>query len=529
MTTNPSRSPEELLEQGIAGFRARDIPAFPHRAMTFSQVAAPSNPQVHPGEPRISRRRWGVTLGGLTVAAILVAATISLWPADAWAQVVQAVKKQAWVRFRMHSPEDPKPDQPPVVELWLSSTKQVAAARHPGGMVFLDFEQQTTQRYDDKERTVYLTDSNGFEAEEIASLVAVLESFISQKELRHPETARAKLLSQSRQDVKEGVTTWTDFTFNYQDPRRTPPQYHRIFRVPAGGALPVRMTESWTHDGRTISRVMEMDYPNSGPADLYALNVPRDAKVVNAVSSQDLKSLLKAYALQQAAGFDAYSAVAFRSVVKNPNWKWINEIYKVQHDAAGYTSKICDLDPLMKLSMRVHSGEVTVPEGLNERLEWWKAQAPQLTFKPFEGDTVIQVFVPDRVGYPSLGLPDDTVRATFEPHPNRGPAGTVLVTILDSKTDQIRHCYWLAPERGYLCVRQEHHPASKYLAAIPENMNWIAASIVDSTEQSPTGRWYATQVREGIVKGSSDDLPEGILEGAPYGSTTWRFLAEFPK
>ena len=527
MNDETSTSIDGRLNRTIAAILAQPIPEFPNPPISFPQRSR-TVPAARFPAAGVSRRRWlAVGSASLATAGLLLFGLFFVWPQDSWAQVVKAVRNKPWVRLRMSMPDNAGVDKQPDVDIWFSPDKQIVAGRVPGSTLLIELAQQRKHRYDEATRTIYISDSDTYDEDEFASLSAVLQAFQSQKELQQPQGAKAKLLSQTSQAGREGERSWTDYIFTFEDPRRTPAQYRRIFHVPAGAKLPSSMAEEWTYDGKTSSRVMEMDYPEYGPVNLADLDIPKDVKVVDTHSSNDLKSILKSYSTHQHAALDRYSALALRTVVEKPDWKWVNEMYKVSCGSTGYTSEVNDLEQLMSLGMSVHEGKVEIPESPADRLEWWKAEASKLRFTPFGGATDIQVFAPDRVGYPELGIPNQNIQATLESKPVLGPGDTVMISVADTKSAKVKYRYWLAPNRNFLCVRAEQHPPSEYL---PDNDVWISTTIVDAAEKSPTGRWYATQIRQGVVKRSGDDLEFGKIEaGAPYGISTWRFLVDFEK
>jgi hypothetical protein len=524
---NISPDSESRLEQALTGFRDRVIPEFPNPHIEFPSEVTPQlqpsdQPLNQPGRPQ-SRRRWMSTVGGLSLvsAAIvfLVVVTASVWSRGAWAQVVDAVQKRPWVRMSMKSP-----DTKEQFELMFSPAQRVAAVRHPGRRVFVSLDLQEVRTYDEKLDTITVSDSTSFDEDEFLNLDAVMQSFTGRHQLNASEAApRNKLLKQSQRPGRDGEQSWTDYVFDFEDTRRTPPQYRRIFRVPTGAKLPSSMTDESIDNGKTLSRVMQMDYPDSGPADLYALNVPRNAKIVNLHSSSDLKSVLKAYAKYQATGFDSDSAIVLTTVQQNGDWKWVNGVFKVRHDAAGYSAEIGELEPLMKLSMKIHAGEIPVPDTVAERLEWWKDEAGKLACQPYgQAETFFpgQSFVPNFVGYPSFGLPNEGVRGLLDPKPTIGPRDTVMITVEDGKSGSMLRRFWLAPERDFLCIRWEYVNAKA--------ADWITTTIIDTAEKSPQGHWYATEIRRGAVEHSGDDLRSDTTVG-PVGTATSRFLVEIHK
>ena len=123
-------------------------------------------------------------------------------------------------------------------------------------------------------------------------------AFANKQDHQHSKAKGVKLVAEASKKGGEGDARWTDYVLDYEDSRRIPPKFRRVFRVPEGAELPTTMTEEWSMDGKTTSRSYIMEYPTDGSADLNALNVPKDAKVVDTRSGDELKTLLAAYAAQ---------------------------------------------------------------------------------------------------------------------------------------------------------------------------------------------------------------------------------------
>ena len=130
----------------------------------------------------------------------------------------------------------------------------------------------------------------------------------------------------------------------------------------------------------------------------------------------------------------------------------------MRRDASGHTAEVVDFEQLFKFKFDRYQAEgMIVPEDV-DRVEWWQAEVVKFAFKPFgQSDTFClgQTFCPDLVGYPGLGIPNDGMRATLNPKPHIGPADAVMVTVEDTKSGGTVARYWLAPYRGFMCVRSE--------------------------------------------------------------------------
>lgn len=441
-------------------------------------------------------------------AAILVACVIFLSPASSWAQIANAVSGQPWIKLEM-SPADKQEK----LEVWLSPTRRMASTRAPGSVFFMNWTENEARRYVESDRTVYLSDASVGDYSEFLWLEAVLGAFSSGHE---PQRSGVTLLSQSVRTERVGDKRWKVYVLQYEDKQRSIPRVSRSFFVPEGGRLPDKMTEEFSYNGKLISRQYQLSYPKEGPTDLAALGVPKDAKVIDTRSGDDLKSVLKKYATRQATRPEAYTATVLRT---SQNWKGLSDAYRVRFGETGYSAEVNDFELLQKFQMELFAAGTVIPAG-EEAVKWWKEQVGQITFNGL-GDasafTPGQTICPDLVGFPGLGIPNDGEKATLNPKPVVGPSDTVLVAVENAQTGAAIRRYWLAPERGYLCVRSEMNDSKT---------GWIATTIVDTAEKSPRGYWYATQVRTGRVERSGDDLraEAGV---APVNTSVIRYLVEF--
>lgn len=512
MKTGPSSNDPSPLDELPLRYRigVQAILAEPMPSVDLAKLM-PAQADVHAG--KACRRRWMIAVGAWSLAgaaaAGLVLAILAIWPTDAWSQLAARVRKQAWVRLRL---SDPKSDAK--AEIWLSPTKRIAAARFPAMAVFLELDQRKLQRYDRKTNTIYVTDPESHDQDYFDAFDSVLQSFGGREEFRQRKLASVKLVAQSRREARDARSRWTEYVLDYEDARRSPPRFRRLFRVSEGKELPERMTEEWTFEGKTTARTFEIDYPATGPTALLALDVPKDAKVIDCRSGEELRSLLAAYGKEQSKPFDPYEAVVLATV---QNWRSIFDAFKVRLDAAGHRAEAVDGEELAK---RVTAGAVRFPEGVDP-VQWWKTEVNKMGFHEYGQADMFhpgQTFCPDLVGYPLLGIPNEGMRVTLDPKPAIGPSGSMMVTVEDAKTGSKLRRYWFAADRGYLCVRWEEFPEKV--------ADWISTTIVDAAAKSPKGRWYATMVRRGRVEHSGEDLraEAGV---APVATQLMRYLVEF--
>jgi hypothetical protein len=332
--------------------------------------------------------------------------------------------------------------------------------------------------------------------------------------------------------VDEDGKRWTEHVLDFEHPERTPPKSQQVFRVPAGEQLPTRMTQKFdlgggkVGGGKTISWWCEINYPKAGPGDLFALDVPRDAKVVDLRAGDSLKSLLAEFNKQRAMPLEPFTATV---LVAMPEWDWkdIFDARRLRFDRAGLNCEQLMLD-MRDLRERVYRKEIRVPD--TDRPEWWKNELAGVTGRlshTYEKANEV-INNPLEVGYvPLSGFAADgsctagTSRLTFNPKPAFGPSDCLMATAENAKTGEKEQVFWFDPNRGHMIVRRENHKRAK-------PTDWIETTVIDVAEQLPSGRWYVTEYRRGVVKHSGDDLP-ARMGVAPKGPAVYRVLVEFEK
>ena len=214
---------------------------------------------------------------GLAASVLLAVALVMLGGRDAWAQVVKTVQSKPWVRCTLQVPAGealPPGFQPP--EAWFSARNKIGARRFMKAAQFIDFARQEAREYDPKENALSITSIGDNENKDFG-LLAMLLRLVSEgaPDLKLTETP-IELVERAQRDVREGDRRWIEFTFKLRDSRRTPKDYIATLRVDPQSRLPIDMvsTEKFSPEDKAV-RTYVFDYPESGPADIYALGVPQ--------------------------------------------------------------------------------------------------------------------------------------------------------------------------------------------------------------------------------------------------------------
>ena len=117
----------------------------------------------------------------------------------------------------------------------------------------------------------------------------------------------ARIVKQRQRTVTEQGRQWTLYEFEIGAPNDRDPSH--------SGSVAIRVDpEKKLIDSMTITHGKEkmqasFDYPAEGPADIYALGVPRDVPVEDRMPPPELDRILKTVQ-QNRRNFDNYLAVA---------------------------------------------------------------------------------------------------------------------------------------------------------------------------------------------------------------------------
>lgn len=477
-------------------------------------------------------------LVGLVAASVLVVLAVSLGSQDAWAKVTKSLRSKPWVRLTLKVPANvPIPQGQQIPEMWLSSEKQVAARRVTEAEQFINFAQQETFEHQ-RNGTLWHSTARDSEIAEFKHMERLLR-LVSDGEPAFPlSDSPIEIVDRSQRDVRDGNRRWIEFAFQCRDPRRTPDDYLVTFRVDPESQLPVEMrsTEKLSSNDPAVERAYAIDYPESGPEDIYALGVPRGVTVVDrrkakTRDSKEIKEFLTEYQKASRQPIEPYSSYILETSA-DPVISWVSRAVRSNNRSE---VEEASFEHLLELNQK-WSKKIDVPH--DDRAEWWKTQIATLPFKPMQGGGQL---LSDRIGYPvsldghlgGLGssLYDNPVdnpdcEVTLDRRPTSGPPGTMLLRIRTKPSETSLGSndllYWIAPEFDYLALRQEvHFPA--------DQQPWSnLTTMIDKVERSPGGRWYATQARLGRVEKSGDELPDHHVRPMPTTDGVKRWRIEKP-
>ncbi len=360
-----------------------------------------------------------------------------------------------------------------------------------------------------------------------------------------------EVVKQEFETVKQDGREWLDYhlTVRRRDNKLPGPVPSQVtFRVDPETKL-LRLVRYECHwKGQRGVLENRFDYPEKGPADVYALGVPKTAKLVDRVPRNELGRILETIRAGRQR-MDDYCAVLVTRMEGSRRPSGFPEIIfrkgdKFRRDTAMWISPYLDGDPKVKwpekdkdagdwwnkcikehcflLPMNINRGStdftvktrwVTDPDG-SVHAEITGVDKRESDHKPGETFPALWSWMPEFACRPPLGIPSERMEPVLEPNPKEGPPGTILLRVryvgpkrppaqntegklLPPPPDAYRS--WLDPMRDYAVVRHD------MIGDDGSGNETIHSTIIDEMARSPQGTWYATRIRrKGAVKSLKD-------------------------
>jgi hypothetical protein len=456
------------------------------------------------------------------------------WPSDSWGQVAHAVQAKPWIHGLAREPGGE------TSEFWFAPGRELVASRERHQALFYDQRLRIVSSYDPEEKVLYrVPDAFGSHQEEFRSLQKTFQAlFRADVSLNSPDP-HTRIVAQQRRRVVDGERTWTEYDLtlrlgNDADGR----QARVVFRVDSTSHLPHTLTfiPGPPHPEVTY----QFDYPDKGPADVYDLGVPRTAKVVDRVPTDDLERVLAGLRAGRDRLGPYHAAVAKVSVTKTESIIHLEQVWRqsrrwrVESGILARTARAAaerrsafpdDLEKWWRSRLedkdwwflaQVCNGQaVYLPDyapkgaGGQQPLEFRLAERLSADGDPLHYAQAYMSTFPEFWAYPDMPVPSEQFEAALDADPAKGPPGTIALTIRMSRAfarHQLPEAYrwlryWLDPEKTYVVRRAE------WSLRFPEDAGAGNADPVDvpgfinfSLEgdlyaRSPNGVWYPTLVR----------------------------------
>jgi hypothetical protein len=469
------------------------------------------------------------------VVAFVVAVAAASWllhPDESWAQVAEALREKPWCLGRFTTPDGE------LHEGWTSSSGDVDAERCRDFVRFSDHRLNVTYEYNSKERTLTrrLDSEAGGQKDAGRTFEEVFRQIIGGAEKLDVAIPGLELVEQKRGLVAKFGRTWLSYELAIRlvDAGKVAPRpiVRLTFLVDSRSRrqrLPryVVMSEP-SMDPPSIE--MELSYPETGPIGIYDLGVPRDARVVDLVPTNDFRRVLSEIK-SSAERFETYRALNVLSDAGAP-W-YVGTPFVVWHKGTSSRLAFGFVD--------TGSAPPKTPASDADQRRWWKRRWTELFHVPSavcDGSTVwnnearpegwdrqrdksnpitssAMTWPPpkwtsrsERRPWPAdsapllLAYPYNLVNFAalhWEPeldlHPADAPAGTVKVIVRTGVTGSTsgEERYWIDTQRSHMVVRHESMTRDSMKTPPGESINH--SEVVETADRSPQGIWYPTFIR----------------------------------
>ncbi len=259
------------------------------QALHNSAAIVEANPQadVSPAPerrsllPRRQRRLW--TAAAIAVSLLIISTVWITQPSYSWAAMVRALETQPWIQMAMNQPASGT-SRPRRVRHWFSREYRVIAMRSADQAVFDDVAGGVRSRYRDDRREITRTHlPEGLPLTAEAMLLQLLlqgvEPTTDSLDTGSLDTGSIKIGRQSWREIEDDSRKWIELSVELIWGKNGESRLDLVLLLDADTKLP--------HQCRLANEqaVYQFDYPSEGPRDVYKLDVPRDAAVVDSTSS----------------------------------------------------------------------------------------------------------------------------------------------------------------------------------------------------------------------------------------------------
>jgi hypothetical protein len=478
----------------------------------------------------------------VVASAALVLVSIVVWVTGSdlsWAQVVAAVQAKPWIHATATMPEGG------TYEFWISPVREVSASRDGESVVFDDHRGKVHSRYDPQTKTLVREPESSSRKEHSLSFHRLFDAIFRGNTKLDSPYPEMEIVHQKNRRLREAGRSWTEYQLDLRDDLV---DKRLTLRVDPQSRLVESMTVDSIPRGdapkeKRFEVKYTFDYPEQGPADIYALGVPRTATIDDHVPKGELARLYDGVKTSRDRFPRTYLAIVTRSVRSNSQpipmfiWrkekKWRREyrlplartpeerkaIKALKPPPAGpnaaawwkETTKGWHVNPMEICDGRAVYGDTS----RTEKPAWKKVRSGADLLGSYRNH------LPEIQGYPGLPGPSPSVSIELEMHPKDGPPGTVLLIARSRQgkpalSQGQSFYFWIDPARSYL-VMQSERTDSDPEPGKPQSRT--ERYVIDRVAQAPNGVWYPTVAHREYISGAQGKEKPAV--------ETWTFSIDF--
>ena len=426
-------------------------------------------------------------LAGILVLTCSLASVV-FFSKPAWAQVVDAVKEQPWMRLTLQRPEKelPQGESFPETTIWLSGDGKIAARSQRGRVTWWDRASGEQWEYVSSNEMIHVTSVAKSDAHELTTLITLLER---PRDVNGVKKGAEAITNEVQQDVESGDEKWREFRF---DLRVANERTDRVeVRVNPATNRPFEMRHRKIVAGTPsdYELIYSISFPQTGPADIHAMDVPRNVVV------SDLRDFRRFFRADSRQGPADYDAIVFRTIAGRPLMEAYDAV-RYRSNAGGMTEEVFDFQSLMDLNKSVAIGALA--PGRKPDTQWWSEQIDRL--KATQRTPGVQQIPPHDRCY--------LIRSSASGKPvvyNYG-GPTQFATMHEGRLNAIetlelrgeKLSVWLDKNRDMIVRRIE----------VIGDDGQIHATHFNEVDRDDNGVWFPTSWIEGVVarRGASLDL-----------------------
>lgn len=416
----------------------------------------------------------------LVILSCLALSALFWWmqASSAWAQVVNVVSEEPWMRLTLQVPEIEMPEGEsfPNVVMWFDGRRKIAACDTPRGFHWLNIASEEASVFTPQTGRITIAKVREVERDEVQTMLMVLDRF--EANIRSVDSERLKLVDSSIQDVIIDGRPCEEFTFRFEHLEGERMEQRMVVSVSQKTKHPVSIAiHIGKHNGGVLPRIYKIDYPKSGPADIYALGAPRDAPVL------DLRSMAKFFPKRVAQTPDNYTAV---EMMFSPGFerKFTSTAFKFSAKDGQVAAQQVDVIEVSEMSMKVHRGELKSPTEDPPALSWWAERVSRLKSTPW---AISGYNFPHNRCYSPQGSEENY--RTVHRSSLQGLEGCVELR-------GPKRSAWLDPSRNMIVRRWEH----------VSDDGTIHAAQYDAVIQDSKGTWFVQRWCNGHVSERGAEL-----------------------
>ncbi len=509
-----------------------------------------------------ARRLRRAAIAVVAIAAVILA---GVWlrtggKSHAWGQVIDAVRTKPWVHGVSALTNETEK-----LEIWFSMSSAVAAVRSGSWALYDDGGVGIHQEYDPREKEIYrlsdLTDTK----KEFRAIQTTFSDLFRGSEKLGPDLAGTRIAKQERRRVSDQGREWIEYTLSLEStagPRRV------VFLVDPQTRLPQSMeyfdANEPTSEAKPRMKLV-LDYPEEGPTDIYALGVPRSAKIVDRMPKPDLARVIDGVRSSRRRFADSYYAIVTESmdapaIGRTDKWWQSASLHQVW--CKGDYMRVEQGRPHNMRDPRFYVPSKSPSEGI-DKMAWWKEQLKDFYFEPSgvcDGKAIyapkrappgplmkqqnavweiwqninpgedracaasfgpVAGFLPELYAYPvGIGQPNKDTVVELDSNPPGDLAGALLLKYRHRSTNPrviSSYRFWVDPARSYVALRYELGEAVDTKAG--PDTEWPDTYVAEELRQAPSGIWYGAVVRR--------LLPGKVASPDKRGGTVYRFFVDF--